>query len=277
MEKQHIKQQFINWFKEKNFNQGISLLMQHKPFKAKMLIRRPKMNLLIYELAKVAGYDPIQARKFKDGTESPVPATISKTTKPKDPAKTKQEEISVETQTGTQKQDKDQTPAAFVTSKDVPAFIAKIVKEHQRLSSLRSQLGDERSKVPQNNQVQNTKKRKMLSQSIQEISDKIEKLYNAKEDYFNNGTVPDLNELIPEQVVEVNPQESIDDLNKRRRNLMSANQKDNVFLKFMDIKVGKKPNPMPKGPERDELQNRIKTRKAEIKAIEAKIKELKAK
>jgi len=56
-----------------------------------------------------------------------------------------------------------------------------------------------------------------------------------------------------------------------KKNLQSANTKDQNMLEFQDAKKGDKPNPMPAGPKRQKLEFRIKDRIAQIEEIDYKI------
>lgn len=108
---------------------------------------------------------------------------------------------------------------------DTPDFIQRIVKEHAHLVKLRSQLGDEREAIPQANNPNNNKKRKVISESIAQISDRIEILFQAKEDYYTKGTTPDMNLLFPETLEVVsNPKEPKTKKAKESKKATSAKQ-----------------------------------------------------
>ncbi len=73
-----------------------------------------------------------------------------------------------------------------------PVFIEKIVREHARLVMLRSQLDEQRKKLPLTNDEVVVKARRTLTQSINQHSLKIELLYNAKEDYYTKAIIPNM-------------------------------------------------------------------------------------
>lgn len=102
--------------------------------------------------------------------------------------------------TGSVQQTTSPTPEASDNKPDdmAPDFIAKIVKEHSHLFKLRTQLGEERAQINPKNHPTYNKKRKILSETINSMSTRIEMLFQAKEDYYNHGTMPDMAILFPE-------------------------------------------------------------------------------
>ena len=61
------------------------------------------------------------------------------------------------------------------------------------------------------------------------------------------------------------------ELKKLKKNLQTSNTKDQNFLEYQDISKADKPNPMPSGPKKLKLENRIKTRLAQIEQIDYKL------
>ena len=57
---------------------------------------------------------------------------------------------------------------------------------------LRSQLDEQRKKLPLTNEANVVKTRRTLTQSINQHSLRVELLYNAKEDYYTKGIIPDM-------------------------------------------------------------------------------------
>jgi hypothetical protein len=75
--------------------------------------------------------------------------------------------------------------------------IEQIIKEHAHLVQLRSQLHDERLSLGHDNQPAIVKKRKILTESIHQHSERIEALFAAKELYFTKNIMPDMEALFP--------------------------------------------------------------------------------
>ena len=186
-----------------------------------------------------------------------------------------------------------------------PVFIERIIKEHSRLVNLRSQLADERLAIPEANNEPNNKKRKILSESIHQHSQRIEALYTAKENYYTHNQKPDMEALFPSetpiaplaplaQVAKVAKVSGYDQLVKPRKplppappelrtlahsditrqlhSLKSLQKKDDNRLLYQTESMQKAPNPMPSGPKRTSIEKRMSERALKIKELESKLK-----
>lgn len=161
----------------------------------------------------------------------------------------------------------------------VPPSVEKVAKEHARLFQLRSQLSDQRLKIPQTNHPENVKERRIITQSIHQISDRIEQLFEAHRAYTADRILPDMEALFPTPPKETPIEElepgSRERLQKRRQSLMASNRKDRIELNYQDKTVKKKKNPLPDGPRRQKLEDRIRQRNAEILEIEKALQQMK--
>lgn len=191
-----------DWFETRDFDKGIAILAIYRPQMARIMVNRPQTysNKLEYELSKLAGipWVKLKTTKIIPGVNNPAP----KQPKPKAKAVPKPKiklmpvvppvvKALPGPPTPNPKQENKQV------DKTTPPFITKIIKEHARLFKLRSQLGDQRQAIPQKNHPTLNKKRKVLSASIHELSTRIDMLFQAKEDYYNNGVKPDMDALFP--------------------------------------------------------------------------------
>lgn len=159
----------------------------------------------------------------------------------------------------------------------LPADVEKVIKEHADLFRLRAQLHEQMASLPEDNQDETVKKRKNLSDSIALISPRIDLLFAAKEAFYLEGKQPDMAVLFPEPPPAPPASEDdplpvdADQLRKMKKNLQSANTKDQNMLDFQSEKKADKPNPMPAGPKRLKLEARIKDRTGQIEKIDFKL------
>jgi len=159
-----------------------------------------------------------------------------------------------------------QSSTDFDPDEDLPFVIKKITREHAHMVAVRSKIAQQRAEIPENNEPDNVASRKTLSQSIEQISDRIEILFSARKEYLQNKTMPDMAALFPgDKLVSIN---DIHQLRKHKTNLLKSNSKDKNLLTFQSPTKLKKPNPLPHGPDRDKIQQRLKAREEEIQYID---------
>lgn len=277
------KAEIAQWLQTRNYNQGVAIYAKYQPAKAIRMAGREKRlaRKLFIKLCMLAGIDFQKAEaEIKAAAK---PAVQPKTTtppkvaaKPKPPAKKaapKPPSPPAKSQANAEHPPADkQTQAA---EPDLPPEIYKIKKEHQRLFTLRSQLAEQRHEIPENNRPANVKKRKVLSHSIQELSERIEDLFNAQTIFFKSilnpdQKLPDMNVLFPDDKTR-QPETDITKLKKKRTNLMKSNAKDDLMLRFQSTRKLKRSNPLPKGEKRTLIEKRIQERNEQIHQIELRI------
>jgi hypothetical protein len=131
--------------------------------------------------------------------------------------------------------------------------------------------------LPSGNTKELVLKRKAHSDQIADCSLVIDIMYKAKEDYYTNGTIPDIKRLTElytkNNDVPVLP-DNIEDLKEMKKKVQSLISKDQFFLDYQQPNKGKNLNPMPKGPKRTKIELRLKNRLESLEAIEIKLKEL---
>ncbi len=279
------KAQVEKWLKTKDFESGINMLFKCRSGMARILQKQGvrRIGKLETELKKQAGIIVIEARV------TPAKGTAGKSQKSKPQAQLPQKAAAINKPTPPTKR---KTPPkhppsavdfhlsrAHTAMGGVPKSVERVAREHARLYMLRSQLSDERLTLSEKNSPEVVKKRKILTQSIHEHSDRIEQLFEAHALYMKNRTLPDMGKLFPQPEKEINEEElppgSKIRLQKRRTSLMSSNRRDRVILNYQSETIKKKKNPMPEGERRTKIEKRILDRLDEIEKLEKVIKQLK--
>lgn len=159
----------------------------------------------------------------------------------------------------------------------LPSDVQVVIREHSKLYLLRSQLHEQMANLPEDNTPATVKKRKNLSDSIALLSPRIDQLFFAKEDYYKKGLIPDLSTLFPpapisSRATDEKPlPDSAKELKKLKKNLQSANVKDQNIILYQQESKADKPSPMPSGPKRLKLEKRIKEREQQIDSINYKL------
>lgn len=256
------KEKFENWYENgRDFNAGITLLREigKSPNMVKIMAGREHRyaSKLEYELRKASGSDK-QKEASGDEPQEPPAGERSNTlisVIPIPVPATPKEENSV-----------------------YPAEIEKIKSEYSRLYNLRAQQHGLMTEVTPDNSTINVKRRKIFSDSIAEISQRLELLYLAKEAYFETGTMPDMDSLFGEaKKADQQPDELPDDVIKlkaMKKALQINIHKAKNKLEFQTETKQKRSNPMPDGPKRLDLVKTIEDREKEIERIEYKLVEL---
>lgn len=241
------------WIEEgRNFEAGIAILTESGKEKniLKIITGRPRYaDKLFYLLTKHAGLRQI------------LPLTII---------------APIKIDTEGKKLPKDKNIQQKTKDNQVPAEIEKLIKLHADLFKERAIMHEAMGNLPTANTDAINLKRKELSDKIAEHSAKIDILFTAKENFYKTGTIVTLAELFPEKPADKPKEEFVfptdeDGLKKMKKNLQSANTKDQNLLEYQNEKKGNKPAPMPKGPKRTKIELRIDNRKLTITDIDTKL------
>jgi hypothetical protein len=170
----------------------------------------------------------------------------------------------------------------------LPVIVERVIREHSETFLLRSRLHEQLRALPEDNSGETVKNRKNLSDTISHLSSRIDLLFAAKEAFYTEGRMPDADILFPQPPSHSSEEEPCDsarpltrasdtlpttpqELKKLKKNLQTSNTKDQNLLEYQDISKADKPNPMPSGPKKLKLENRIKTRLAQIEQIDYKL------
>lgn len=161
------------------------------------------------------------------------------------------------------------TPKPPVSDPVLPSIISRIIKEHSEAYITRSRIHEQMAKL-QGNSEEIVSQRKALSDAIALLSPRIEQLYAAKEAFYKENILPLEQDLFPE--VHENPLPvDVNVLKKQKKNLQSANVKDQNYLDYQAETRSDILNPLPSGPRRTKIEKRILSRKQQIEAIDQKI------
>ena len=110
-----------------------------------------------------------------------------------------------------------------------------------------------------------------LLNKINRHSETMEHLYSFVIAYEDNGTIPDATTVWPNQTDTSKELSTIKELKTRKKNLQSANSKDEFILLYQMPKKCDTLNPLPDGNKKTKILNRIKNRKLLINEVEEKI------
>ena len=256
---------------------GVELFARHSP--NKMLVRyfntgtaRFRMDKLVYEMGKLAktadkrayvlAINDIPQRKTPE--IQPIERADRRANNP--------QFTTAETQLPT---------FILAAKKEVAALYALIDKQHRELYDLGT-----------SNEDAVVRKRKKILDGRKPAIDRADRLYQLKEEWFalDDGTAReqvanDIREMLAaplgEQPTICTPVETrhgtslqpdvsrLTDLqlSKRRTQLRSSITKTQNMLQYQSIRKATSPTPMPKGPKRDEYEQKLKALKAEFKAV----------
>lgn len=242
-----------NWLKsDRNYDDGVFLYNKYgnndnlkRIFPGREKFQAKK---LAYELAKLAGLSFTDFLKDQVNPEEESPVA---------PA-TKESELPAKN---------DITGETNRKMQEYPPLIRRIINESSRLYNDRSMLKKQQNNVPDENTPENIAKREELIGMIEYLSTRLDSLHEAKRAYLEDGISPDENTLFPPE----DKEESVEELQKRIKNLRSYIAKDNNILNYQRETRQEKPNPLPDSPKREKILKRIEKNEREIKEIEEKI------
>jgi len=162
-----------------------------------------------------------------------------------------------------------------VKNNQLPEEVEKVIKFHSDAFKTRAILHEAMANLPVDNSDALIARRKELSDQIAECSEIIDVMWKAKEDFYVNNIIPDIKALTAEKLAEENPVVKLPDdpeeLKKMKKNLQSANTKDQCMLDYRQTTKGEKKNPLPDSPKRIKIELRIKQRDTAIVAIDYKL------
>lgn len=284
-----MKDRVLQWIEQGcDYNTGILLLAdsgKHRQL-IKIIVNRPHRyaSKLLYELCKEAGipYLDLGHADLYIHTKDSGQADLVPDNHSFGQADVKNTTASLSTPTPDDLPLTD-IPSHLKTMSDqdfnrLPVEMQKVIREHSKLFLLRSRLHEQMANLSEDNLPDTVKKRKTLSDSIAELSPRIDQLFQAKEDFYLKSLKPDLAVLFPpllpdaEQSLKNTPlPDSTKELKKLKKNLQSSNVKDQNMLDFQEETKASKPSPMPTGPKRQKLEQRISKRLIQIEAIDYKL------
>jgi hypothetical protein len=267
-----MKEKVFQWIQQGcNFNEGLNLLAEIGKNKQLPRIMAGHENRyagkLLYELCKAAGFSMSEFQQIKENLQQIVEQFNSQIEAGDPPVGDHPAE---DPPGGDPPADPPQTDAPV---DQLPEEVEIVTREHSDLYKLRAQLHEQMGNLPEENTEVIVKQRKNLSDSIAQLSPRIDLLFEAKEAFYTKGILPNMDILFPKPVSEQEPSlpDDADELKKMKKNLQSANTKDQNMLDYQETKKGAKPNPMQSGPKRMKIENRISERNEQIEKIDFKL------
>ena len=164
----------------------------------------------------------------------------------------------------------------IMEAKDIieyPAIMRRIISEYAETFQERSKMHRILTEMPEGNSQALKTKRAEIFDIIKSLSIRLEFLYAIRNQFDLNGEIPSDDEIWPKPKEEVETQlpDDPEHLRKMKKNQQSANTKDQNMLDYQREKKGDSPCPMPSGPKRMKLENRIKARLKFIQEIDLKL------
>ncbi|MCR4857125.1 MAG: hypothetical protein K5890_02865 [Bacteroidales bacterium] len=255
---------------DRDYAEGVALFAQYS--KNKALVRyfqtgtaRFRMGKLVYEIGKVAKTVSDERANQRANTQLSTPHQAPST--PNAPAHFKG-------------QIKNHVIPDFILAakKEVAALYALIDKRHRELYDLGTSNADDV-----------VRHRKKILDERKHVIESADRLYRLKEEWFaledghaRERVANEIREVLAAPLakqwticapvhgtsLQTNVSGLTDlQLSKRRTQLRSSITKTQNMLQYQSIRKATSPTPMPKGPKRDEYEQKLKALKAEFKAV----------
>ena len=219
---------------------------------------------LLYELCKSVGIDHTTVTEF-----IPVPSLIATVSNP-DPKDLKPLRIN-----RSQLPVPEEMPEIFSEKhpEEYPPIIRRVISEYAQTFQERSKTHRIMCELPESNARSVKSKRAELFSIVKSLSDRLELLFQVREEYSKTGILPVASAVWPVPSTQPEPTlpDSLDELKRMKKNLQSSNSKDQNRLDYQSLKQAETKNPMPSGSKRQKLENHIKARIKLIEEIDYKI------
>ncbi|HCY41737.1 MAG TPA: hypothetical protein DHV48_10335 [Prolixibacteraceae bacterium] len=156
---------------------------------------------------------------------------------------------------------------------EYPAAMRRIIAEYAELFQERSKMHRILTEMPEGNSQALKTKRAEIFDVVKSLSVRLEFLYAIRQQFDLNGEIPLDDEIwpAPKEELETELPDDPDQLRKMKKNQQSANTKDQNMLDYQSEKKAGELCPMPAGPKRMKLENRIKARVKFIQEIDLKL------
>jgi hypothetical protein len=274
-----IKKQVINWFNSpQDYDKGLKLLQsvsRRNKVIAKLIKRgetRSSFEKLVWELNKIAGLKKIPVPKGK--VENRIVRKLLSPLVPDVPeaVKTgKKEDVTIPEKV---------RYSLIGKNDDINLFsplVQKLIRENSSIYMQRGKKHAALTRLPDGNDSETILKRTALMDSINEMTARLEVLFEAWNLFKKSGIEPNPDELWPEEsskAVINTAQVSVDELKTLKKNIQSSVTKDRNLLLYGSKTRQEKEDPMPAGPKRTKLEKRIAKKEAEIIQLDQQIADL---
>ena len=274
-----IKKQVIDWFNSpQDYDKGLELLQsvsRRNKVIAKLIKRgetRSSFEKLVWELNKIAGLKKIPVPKAK--VKNRIVRKLLPPLAPDVPeaVKTgKKEETTIPEKVRFSLIGKDDDINSF------PPMVQKLIRENSNLYMQRGKKHAALTRLPDDNSKETMDERIKLMDSINEMTARLEILFEAWDDFKKSKVEPDPDEL---WLVETSKAAikavmvSVDELKTLKKNIQSSVTKDRNLLLYGSKTRQEKEDPMPVGPKRTKIEKRIAKKEADIKQLDQQIADL---
>ncbi len=265
-----IKQEVLNWIAGGcNYQDGVTLYLQYgkNSFLKRVFQSHQSHNStkLAVELCTSVGLNYFEIKKIKKMPVLVAPEKTIHTT-----IKSSHNEFSISENYDPAKEQDFLDPAPV----EYPAIIRRVILEYAETFQERSRTHKIMADMPEGNSQSLKIKRAELFTIVKQLTVRLESLYNIQEVYKRTGFIPSKDEIwpTPKQKAKTELPDDIGILKKMKKNQQSSLTKDHSLLDFQSEKHGTIKRPMPNGPKRIKIENRIKGRLKMIDAIDCKLK-----
>lgn len=149
-----------------------------------------------------------------------------------------------------------------------PKVIRRLLYESSNLYKRRSMLHADMRLIDENNTEKSVALRKALLTDIKSISKKLDYYYTFIDVYEKKGVVPEEETIWPaDKPTEPEEPKTIEQLKKIKWSLHRDTAKDRCKLLYQQRTKAEKENPMPKGPKREAIEQRLKLREQKMAEI----------
>jgi len=127
---------------------------------------------------------------------------------------------------------------------EYPPIIRRVISEYAEIFQERSKTHRIMCEMPESNSQSVKTRRAELFSVVKSLSDRLELLYQVKEDYTKTGNVPLASFVWPLPANQPEPTlpDCVEELRKMKKNLQSSNSKDQNKLDYQSIKQYATPN-----------------------------------
>lgn len=260
-----MKQEIYNWLNSgRDFVAGLALYQKYGKNKIFLRnIQNHKMRYagkLAYELAKIAGIS------LEDYTNNKIPTIAIKEVK-NPPAQTKKPVLIKKTVVPAAITKKEEPAAPVKIDQSLPAEVRRLMYGYHDRYTKRALLHKQLRDMPQENTPVLINQRKEISDVMKLLSDEMDVLHAARVNWEEKQILPDVKQLFPEKAAKKAKDKTADNgaqLMKRKKNLESSLAKDRNQLKYQSKTKKEEESPMPAGPKRNKIEQRIKEKEKEL-------------
>jgi hypothetical protein len=275
MNQQEKKEAVLDWIRSGcNYDEGVLLYSQ---FGKNIFMKKDFPNKehkhatkIIYELCKSVGLNYQQLNQ-----ENLIPTVQKKQSEIETPLSPEQ---SIDHLEETPKEKELPETMEVREIAEYPAALRRIISEYAELFQERSKMHRILTEMPEGNSQALKTKRAEIFDIIKSLSARLEFLYAIRQQFDVKGEIPSEDEIWPAPKEEVKTElpDDPEQLRKMKKNQQSTNTKDQNMLDYQSEKKGEAEKPMPSGPKRMKLENRIKARLKFIQEIDIKLAQLNA-